>query len=213
MASGRQTHVNSAGGSAGGTHPSAALEWFWSHLRDIRQPHFLDCGPALQSTVQVLWQRGAKLYITDLISPAQDGAPSFWDRSKKTPVFLSNLFLRQLPDIPPGSLSGLLCWHLFDLLPREALPAVVGGLFDLLTPGGSLFCLLREPYLAVGAETAWRLESATTLGSSGDNRKPFQYPALTNREMERLVPSGVVKTFLTRSGRREVLTTKRTSSL
>jgi hypothetical protein len=213
MASGQQTHVKSAGGSAAGTHPSPALEWFWDHLRDVRHPHFLDCGPASQSTVQVLWQRAAKLYIADLISPSHDDAPSFWDRSKKIPVFLSDLFLQQLPEIPRGSLSGVLCWHLFDLLPREALPAVVGRLFDYVTPGGALFCLLREPYLAAGAETAWCLESLTTLASSSENSKPFPHPALTNREMERLVPSGVVKTFLTRSGRREVLATKQTAPL
>jgi hypothetical protein len=213
MASGQQTHVKSAGGSAGAGHSSPALEWFWDHLRDVRHPHFLDCGPALQSTVQVLCQRGAKLYVTDLITPSQDGAPSFWDRSKKTPLFLTDLFLQQLPEIPSRSLSGVLCWHLFDLLPREALPAVVGRMFDYLTPGGALFCLLREPYLASGAETAWWLESLTTLGSSEENTKPFPYPALTNREMERLVPAGVVKTFLSRSGRREVLATKQTASV
>jgi len=208
MAGGQQTHVKSAGGSGSAANASPALEWFWDRLRDVRHSHFLDCGPALQSTVQVLCQRGAKVYVADLISPSQDAASSFWDRSKKTPVFLPDLFLQQLPDIAPGSLSGVLCWHLFDLLPREALPAVVGRLFGYVAPGGALFCLLREPYLASGAETAWWLTSPTALASSAENKKPFPYPALTNREMERLVPTGVVKTFLTRSGRREVLVTK-----
>ena len=213
MASGQQTHIKSAGGSAGATHASPALEWFWNHLCDVRHPHFLDCGPVMQSTVQVLCQRGAKVHVADLISPAQDGAPAFWDRSKKIPVFFADLFLQQLPDIPPGSLSGVLCWHLFDLLPREALPMVVGRLFEYVTPGGALFCLLREPYLALGAGVVWWLENPTTLASSGENNKPFPHPALTNREMERLVPTGIVKTFLTRTGRREVLATKQTASL
>ncbi|MBI1940545.1 MAG: hypothetical protein HYS33_03450 [Acidobacteria bacterium] len=192
----------------GSRNASPGLEWFWQRLRDVRHPHFLDCGSAIQATVQVLLRRGAKLYVADLISPARDGAPTFWDRSKKPAVFLSKLFLEQLPDIPPASLSGVFCWHLLDLLPRQALPEVVDRLFGYVAPGGALFCLLREPYLASGAESMWWLESPTALASDDQADKPFPYPALTNREMERLVPSGVLKTFLTRSGRREVLATK-----
>jgi predicted neutral ceramidase superfamily lipid hydrolase len=49
------------------------------------------------------------------------------------------------------------------------------------------------------------LVAATHTHSGADSHKPFPYPALTNREVERLFPGGNVKTFLTRSGRREVL--------
>lgn len=208
MTVGQQSRAMSSGTDVGPATASPGLEWFWQRLRDVRNPHFLDCGPAHQATVQVLLHRGAKLYVADLISPAQDGAPSFWDRSQKTPVFRADLFLEQLPSIPPSSLSGVFCWHLFDLLPRQALPAIIDHLFGYLAPGGALFCLLREPYLATGAEAAWWLESLTALASTDQENKPFPYPALTNREMERLVPSGAIKTFLTRSGRREVLATK-----
>jgi hypothetical protein len=208
MIAGQQSQTKPTGNSAGPATVSPGLEWFWQRLSGVRNPHFLDCGPALQATVQVLLRRGAKVYVTDLISPARDRAPSFWEHSQKTAVFRAHLFLEQLPRIPPSSLSGVFCWHLFDLLPREALPAIVDQLFGYLAPGGALFCLLREPYLASGAESTWWLESPTTLASTEPDNKPFPYPALTNREMERLVPSGVVKTFLTRSGRREVLVTK-----
>jgi hypothetical protein len=68
-----------------------------------------------------------------------------------------------------------------------------------------LFCLLREPYLPAGAETAWSFESLTALNSGPEGRQPFPCPALTNREVERLLPGGNVKTFLTRGARREVL--------
>jgi hypothetical protein len=81
----------------------------------------------------------------------------------------------------------------------------VGRLCSYLYPSGVLFCHLREPYLVSGAESYSYFESLTVLGSTGESGKPFRYTALTNREMERLVPGGNVKTFLTRSGRREVL--------
>jgi hypothetical protein len=41
-----------------------------------------------------------------------------------------------------------------------------------------------------------------------ETRNSAQPAVLTNREMERLLPSGSVKTFLTRSGRREILAVK-----
>jgi hypothetical protein len=184
---------------------SRALEDLWRHLHDIPHPHVLDCGPILRSTVDVLLARGAKLYVADLLTPAQREDAPFWSPVGKTPVFLIEDFLAQLPPIPPASLSVVLCWHLLDLLPRAALAPLAGRLRSLLRRGGALFCLLREPYLATGAETAWWLQSLTALGSGVESRKPFPYPAVTNREMERLVPDSTVKTFLTRAGRREVL--------
>ncbi len=187
---------------------SRALEWMWAHLRDERHPGVFDCGPVSQATLDVLRRRGAKLYVTDLVTPARSGAPEFWDRSRKQPVFRVDEFLAQLPSIAPESLTAVLGWHLLDFLPREALPAVVERLCSCLRPGGALFCLMREPLLSAGAETAWWLEQLLVLGSSREGREPFPYPSVTNREVERLAPACVVKTFLTRSGRREVLVLK-----
>jgi hypothetical protein len=187
---------------------SRALEWLWQNFRDIQRPHILDCGPAYQATLDVLLKRGAKLYITDLVTVARQYDPKFIRRLGKRPVFLIDEFLENLPPIPPDSLSAIACWHLLDLLPRDALPGFVAKLWCYIRPGGVLFCLLREPYLANGAETGWWFDSLVVLRSSVGSKAPFLHPALTNREVERLVPSGNVKTFLTRSARREILAIK-----
>jgi len=152
--------------------------------------------------------RGAKLYLSDVITPAQQGNLAFWSHENKAPVFLIDDFLAQMPVIPPESLSLICCWGLLDLVPREALPSLILRFHSYLQPGGVLFSILREPSLAKGAETRWWLETLTVIGSSDISQKPFLYPALTNREMERLFPGGNVKTFLTRSGRREALGVK-----
>jgi len=184
---------------------SRALEWLWQHLRDVRNPWILDCGPAFQSSLDVLLRRGVKVYVADLLTPVQRDESAFWSRAGKKPIFLLQDFLAQLPAIPSESLSAVFCWHLLDLLPRDVLHSLVGRLCSFLRPGGILFCHLREPYLAAGAESYWWFENLTVLGSKVDSKKLFRYPTVTNREMERLVPSGNVKTFLTRSGRREAL--------
>jgi len=188
--------------------PSRALEWLWQNFRDVKRPHILDCGPPYQATLDVLLKRGARLYITDLVTLARAPEPRFIRRLGKRTEFLIEAFLENLPPIPLDSLSAVAGWHLLDLLPREALPGLVAKLWSYLRPGGVLFCLLREPYLAQGAGTCWWFESLTVLGSEVQGEDPFPHPALTNREIERLVPSGNVKTFLTRSARREILAIK-----
>ena len=204
QAAGRSTSVG-----AGAPNASRALDWLWRHFQDSAQPHILDCGPVSQATLNVLVRRGAKLYVADLVTPARRKDPQFWDRRQKHPVFQVEDFLTQLPNIPSGSLAAVFCWHLFDLLPPDSLPALVERLCSYLQPGGgTLFCLLRESFLDAGAETLWWLDRLTILGSGGSGREPFPYPVVTNRAMERLVAPCTVKTFLTRSGRREVLAIK-----
>lgn len=203
----RLTTARQAPSTAAGP-PSRALEWLWQHLKDTRNPRVLDLGPVSQATLDVLVRRGAKLYVADLITPARRGDPELWDRTHKQPVFRLAEFLTHIPAIPAESLSAIFCWHLFDLLPRDSLAGVIERLCSFLRPGGGLFCLLREPLLAAGAETDWWLESSIGLTSTGDGRAPFPYPAVTNRDMERLAAACSTKTFLSKSGRREVLAIK-----
>jgi hypothetical protein len=187
---------------------SPALEWLWKYLADVPRPHVLDCGRVKPQTVEVLIQRHSKVFVADIVTPAQQDDPKLWNRSKKVPVFLVEEFLAQMPVVPPASLNVIFGWHLLDLLPREALPKVAERLFTCLQPGGVLFCLLREPYLKKGADQTWWLESLTGLAAGGEGQRPFAHSVVSGRDVERLLPAGSVKSFLTRSGRREVLVLK-----
>jgi len=186
---------------------SPALDWLWKYLADVPRPLILDCGPVKPPTVDVLVGRGAKLYVADLVSALQQDHPQFWDRTKKVPVFLVQEFLAQMPPIPAASLNVICGWHLLDLLPREALQPTVERLLACLQPGGVFFCLLREAYLKTGADQVWWLESLTGLAAT-DAAKPFPYTVVSGRDLERLLSGGSLKSFLTRSGRREVLVLK-----
>jgi hypothetical protein len=192
--------------SGGGTPAtSQGLDWLWRHLQDVRQPRILDCGPISPASLQVLLRRGVKFYAADLVTPLLEGGSRFWDRSKKSPVFLTSEFLNQISDVPPSSLSSVLAWNLPDLTPHESLPAVLERLFSLLEPLGVLFCILREPYISSGPERRWWLESLTVARGQAGDKKAFPYPPITNREIERFLPDASIKIFLTRSGHREVL--------
>lgn len=203
--------VSRAVARGGSSAPSVSqgLDWLWQHLRDVQHPKILDCGPVSPATLQVLLRRGAKLYVADLITPSSESDPKFWDRSGKVPVFLTSKFLDQLPQTPEASLTAILCWNLLDFVPREALRDVVERLFSLLEPLGVIFVLLRESSRALGAERRWWLETLTSLRNEIDVKKAFPYPPITNREIERLLPDASIKSFLTRSGRREILAMRR----
>lgn len=190
----------------GAPAPSFGLRWLWQYLQDIPRPYVLDCGPIRSATLEILLKRSGRLYRGDLISALK--RTDLWDRTRKTPVFRTESLLAELPPVPPASLSLVLCWHLLDLLPREALAEVLLRIYQLMEPGGVLFCLLREPRLDKGADAIWILEDLTGLARSSDGAVTFPYPALSNREIDKLLPTGSVKTFLTRSGWREVLVVK-----
>jgi len=195
-------------GPVAGISPSPAFDWLWKYLRDVPRPHILDCGPFQASTAEILLRRGGKLYAADLVTPLLEGAPQFWDRSRKIPVFKTGELLASLPKIPASSLSVVLCWQVLDLLPHAALAEFILQMHVYLQPGGVFLCVLREPYLAAGAGLVWRLETLTTLRKEREALKPFPYPAITNRAIERLLPTINVKTFLTRSRFRETLAVK-----
>ncbi len=188
--------------------PSPGLDWLWQQLRDVPNPLILDCGAVRRANVNILLKRGAKLFLADLVSPAQRANPKYWDRSGKVPVFLTDLFLGQLPDIPEASLDAALCWHLLDVIPPAAVPPVVERLYSFLRPGGVLFCLLRQPYLPEGAEATFALDGLNLFDHDAKAHEKFTYPVVTNRQIESLLPPGSVKIFLTRSGRREVVALK-----
>jgi len=196
---------NDSGLGAGGTKASGSLDWLWARLQDNPNPCVLDCGPVRSSTVNVLLDRGSRLYVADLLSLVTRSDGKLWDHTGEVPVFRTEGLLSELPAIRPGSLSIVFCWQLLDLLPREALAEVVRRMYLYLEPSGALFFVLREACLTTGADTLWYLETLTRLTARTTGQKPFQYPPLSNREMERLVPTGIVKTVLTRSGLREVL--------
>ncbi|TAM84727.1 MAG: hypothetical protein EPN47_01030 [Acidobacteria bacterium] len=187
---------------------SQALQWIWNYLQDIETPHVLDCGAVSSATINILINRQAKVYVADLIAPLQRGDPTLWRQEDKQTLFCTGELLKRLPAIPPETLKLICCWHLLDLIPRDNVPELARLFLSLLAPGGIFFCFLREPNLTQGKDSRWWFESLTTLREEGEGAGIFPYPPLTNREIERLTDGSGVKTFLTRSHRREVVVLK-----
>jgi len=189
--------------------PSPALEWLWNYLADVRRPQILLCGPVHWKTVDILLRRNVKLYLGDAISPLMNDNARFWDRTREAPVFKLGDFMAEFPVVPPGTLTAAFCWHLFDLLPVGLVPQVIQELMSLISPGGVLFFMLREPYLHSGADGQWWLEDLKVIVSTRVADRSFPNPVVTTREIEKVVPPGSLKVYLTRSGRREIIAQKK----
>lgn len=188
--------------------PSQALQWIWNFLQDVDCPHVLDCGAVSSATVSVMVKRHAKVYVADLLAPLQCDDPKLWRKEGKLSIFCLDELLKDVPGVPPSTLNLICCWHLLDLVPREQLADLVNHLLSLLAPGGIFFCFLRESNLAEGREARWRFETLTTLGAEEAGSGQFPYAPLSNREIENLTAGCSLKTFLTRSHRREVVVLK-----
>jgi len=206
-----KTQETSRKKSSSGQSPagrSQALDWIWNYLQDVATPHVLDCGAVSSATVGVLTKRHAKVYVADMIAPLQRDSPAYWRQEGKQMLFCLDELLKQVPRVPPGSLSLVCCWHLLDLVPRDYVPDLVQLFLSLLGPGGIFFCFLREPSLALGKDGRWWLETLTTIGAEGEGAGAFPYAPLSNREIEKLTAGCSLKTFLARSHRREVVVLK-----
>lgn len=184
--------------------PSQSLEWLWQILKDDRYPAVLDCGPVHTSTFELLLARHARLYAGDMLRPLLESDPELWDRTRKEAVFKTASLLDNLPPVPPESLSLILAWNVFDLIPSQAVAGVFNHLLSCLKPQGLLFLMLREPSRTAGVETRIWLEKLTALRAEPDASRPFPYPPVTNRQIENLAQGCSVKIFLTRAGRREI---------
>ena len=204
---GRETSAGLAAGRPA-TATSQGLTWLWQHLREVRHPQILDCGAISPTTLNILMERKAKVFVADLLSVSLASESKLWDRNQKVPVFKTSEFLSHLPDVPTDSLSAILSWNLLDVLPEAARLSVMEKLFSFLQPLGVIFSVLREPSQKLGVGRRWWLESQNQVQVDQDEKKAFPYPPISNREIEKLVPGGNVKIFLTRSGRREILSIK-----
>jgi len=158
--------------------------------------------------IDLLLRRNVKLYLGDAISPLLNDNARFWDQKGQTPVFKLGDFMAEFPPVPLGTLTAAFCWHLFDLLPVGLVPDVVERLMSLISPGGVLFFMLREPSLQTGADAQWGIEGLKVIVSTRVSDRPYPNPVVTSREIEKAVPPGSLKVYLTRSGRREIIARK-----
>jgi hypothetical protein len=138
--------------AAAPANPNARLsnglkEFLWL-ISDIERARILDLGQVSQSTLNFFIERGCRISTEDLLRSWKDFLTTEEERLRQTPVgqggerisqaALAETFLETALQYPEHTYHGVLAWDLFDYLDAELLPRVMGRLYKMLCPGGSV---------------------------------------------------------------------------
>jgi len=195
--------VTASGGTDGLIKPTKVLTRFLAGLDTSQHPVLLDLGPVVGSNVTFFGgEVGCKILIEDL--------------SKDIERHVSQSKIAELPDFfeqrfPQDSetVSGILCWDIFDYLERAAADRLARQLTRVLQPGGVLlaFFSTADPQSTIHPTYTRHV----VVDRSHLEYRPYkaarakQRPLL-NRDIQRLFePLRVTENFLLKTHQREVL--------
>ena len=183
--------------------PTKALTRFLAGLDTRQQPVLLDLGPVVGSNVTFFGgEVGCKLLIEDL--------------SKDIDQHVSQSKVAELPDFFEGrfpqdseTISGILCWDIFDYLDRAAADQLARQLTRVLQPGGVLlaFFSTADPQSTIRPTYTRHV----VVDRSHLEYRPYKVARakqrpLLNRDIQRLFePLKVTENFLLKTHQREVL--------
>ena len=182
----------------------------------------LDLGSTSPANIRYCTERGHKIYSDDLLVSSTDPSLVTKDEDGKT-VLDSKRFLEENLVFPAAQFDIVLCWNLADYLDESLVKPVVGRLWSLLKPGGSLLAFFHTQeagpeapcyrYHIVGNDTL-EMQLIDLRGDAkkgGATRQSRQenfrlQRVFNNRNIENLFRDfGSLKFFLARDNVREVL--------
>lgn len=183
------------------THKSLALAALCQRLRHDRKYHILDLGPALGANVEFFSQFRCKLYIEDFyLSLAEVRAAETETASPE------QLYQKLLPYTEDLRFDVILCWDLFNYLPRRELQALLKHLAQQCQRGTLLFSLVATHRQIPAQPTLFKIldnENLIYETDSSDLRPSIEYKP---RDLKLLMQGfQTANTFQLRSGMQEFL--------
>lgn len=178
-----------------------ALKKFVSALTHRDAPHLLDLGPVVGANVNFFGEQlGCKILVEGLYAELDRHVRE--DKLDGLPAFLGQRFQQS-----DGSVDGILCWDLFDYLPRPAAQALAAQVIRILRPDGVLFACFGT---AQPAESP-RYTKYVVVDDSHFMYQPYtaaraRQSSLLNRDILRLFTGlEVVDSFLLQNNVREIV--------
>jgi len=186
--------------------PSKALPKFLSAIaHQSESPVLIDLGPVIGANVSFFGEQlGCKLFIEDLFAD--------YDRHARA---------NTLDELAPamekrfrhedGSVDGILCWDVFDFLPKAAAQALAKQIVRMLRPGGSVmgfFCSSAAPVKA--PFTKYEIADDKSLRHRPHAGIGGAKHVLLNRDIIKMFDGLIVAdSFLLKSNTREILLKRR----
>jgi len=144
----------------------------------------LDLGSTSPANIRYCTERGHKIYSEDLLVSSTDPSLVIKDETGK-PILDSKRFLEENLVFPAAQFDVVLCWNLADYLDESLVKPVVGRLWSLLKPGGSLLAFFHTQeagpdapcyrYHIVGVDTL----EMQLIDPRGDAKKGHRAPPQT----------------------------------
>ena len=210
----------SAPGSKRLTRRSSSLAQLVKELDSKETLCVLDLGSTSPANIRYCTERGHKIYSDDLLVSSTDPSLTIKDEAGKT-VLDSKRFLEENLVFPATQFDIVLCWNLADYLDESLVKPVVGRLWSLLKPGGSLLAFFHTQEAGPDAPCyRYHITGIDTLEMQlidprGDAKKGAPRAAantfrlqrvFNNRNIENLFRDfSSIKFFLARDNVREVL--------
>jgi hypothetical protein len=184
--------------------PSKALPKFLAALGQQTAPVLVDLGPVIGSNVEFFGERlGCKLFIEDLL-----GDVDVHLRAHTLDEFAAALTKRFRH--ADGSVTGILCWDIFDFLDKASAEALARQIVRMLGPGGAAMGFFCTSAVPTAPFTRFEIVDDTTLrhrahpGAGGPKRP------LNNRDIIRMFDGLTVSdSFLLKNSTRETLLRRR----
>jgi hypothetical protein len=186
--------------------PSKALPKFLAAIsHQSETPVLVDLGPVIGANVSFFGEQlGCKLFIEDLFADYERHAKA--GTLEELAGAMEKRFRHE-----DGTVDGILCWDIFDYLPKAASQALAGQIVRMLKPGGSVmgfFCSSappgKTPFTKYEIADEKSLRHRQHAGGGGAKH------VLLNRDIIRMFEGLVVsESFLLKSNTREILLKRR----
>jgi hypothetical protein len=160
----------------------------------------LDLGPVIGSNVEFFGERlGCKLHIEDLFAE--------FDRHSRAGT------LDELPKVfdtrfhhADASVDGILCWDVFDFLPKAAAQSLARQIIRMLRPGGAVMAFFSTAAGGTSGFTKYEIVDDGLLRHRQHAGAGGQKHVLANRDIIRMFEGLIVSdSFLLKNNTREIL--------
>jgi hypothetical protein len=185
---------------------SKALPKFLSAIaHQSDSPVLIDLGPVIGANVSFFGEQlGCKLFIEDLFADYERHARA--GTLDEMATTMDKRFRHE-----DGSVDGILCWDVFDYLPKAASQALAKQIVRMLRPGGSVmgfFCSTAAPVKA--PFTKYEIADEKSLRHRPHAGAGGAKHVLLNRDIIKMFDGLVVSdSFLLKSNTREILLKRR----
>ena len=176
------------------------LPRFLAALTPVESPVLLNLGPVVGQNIAFFGERlGCKIFVEDIGKDLAASPP---------PASEIKAFLEKRLPHRHGSIDGILCWDLFDLLDRPTSQALAGHLARLLKPGGVLYAFFGATAAPIAQHTRYvvagpdSFELRLTAAPTPHKARNVLVTRDTNKMFEGLV---VTESVLLKSNTRETL--------